>query len=378
MRPHEYAQNPLYLELYLQLKARIESGEYPEGSRLPSEKLLAEESGVSRITTKHALDQLVSEGYIKRYAGKGTFVQPRGGVGKGQGSAPTPAVTRPKAIGLVMEAIGPTFGADIIAGVEEKCAEAGYSLILKLSRGDEAREQVCIEELRAAGVAGILLMCVFREVYSPAILKLAVEGFPIVFVDHALRGLPAPYVGTDHRQAARDLTEALIRRGHKHLVLALDESSHETSSVEERVRGYVESCIDHDLLCANERIRLMHEVAGDGAAEARRVNIERTKEYLRQHPETTAVVALASAIGTAVHHALSENRAPKFDIGFFDGPKEVLAVRYDSVWVEQDQHGIGWLACESLLKRIQGEEVESARHVPYRLVERQADAWEIE
>ena len=49
-------KNPLYIELYLNLKNKIENGEYKVGMKLPSEKELAEEHGVSRITSKHALD----------------------------------------------------------------------------------------------------------------------------------------------------------------------------------------------------------------------------------------------------------------------------------------------------------------------------------
>jgi GntR family transcriptional regulator len=44
------------------------------GTRLPAEPILCEEYGVSRITLRKAVEQLVAEGYLRRDHGKGTFV----------------------------------------------------------------------------------------------------------------------------------------------------------------------------------------------------------------------------------------------------------------------------------------------------------------
>jgi GntR family transcriptional regulator len=47
------------------------------GSAIPSERALIAEYGVSRITVREALGQLVNEGYLTRVRGKGTFVAHR-------------------------------------------------------------------------------------------------------------------------------------------------------------------------------------------------------------------------------------------------------------------------------------------------------------
>ena len=49
-------------------------GEYPPGSRLPSERQLAEQLDVSRPTVREALRILEEEGQITRRVGIGTFV----------------------------------------------------------------------------------------------------------------------------------------------------------------------------------------------------------------------------------------------------------------------------------------------------------------
>ncbi|MBN8291084.1 FadR family transcriptional regulator [Rhodobacter sp. NTK016B] len=56
------------------LYARIRSGEYPPDSRLPSERALAAELGVSRNTVREALDVLETRKLIRRRQGSGSFV----------------------------------------------------------------------------------------------------------------------------------------------------------------------------------------------------------------------------------------------------------------------------------------------------------------
>jgi GntR family transcriptional regulator len=53
------------------------TAELRHGDRLPSERQLCAEYGVSRITVREAIGQLVSEGLLVRAPGKGTFVADR-------------------------------------------------------------------------------------------------------------------------------------------------------------------------------------------------------------------------------------------------------------------------------------------------------------
>lgn len=68
------SQSPLYQQLMNRLKNDIVSGLYPAGARIPSEQLLCETYGVSRVTVRKAMLDLVQEGLLVRRQGKGTFV----------------------------------------------------------------------------------------------------------------------------------------------------------------------------------------------------------------------------------------------------------------------------------------------------------------
>jgi GntR family transcriptional regulator len=64
----------LYLQLYEILKKKIGSGEWPLGSRIPTEEELCKSFNVSRATVRTAVIELVRQGYLKRQQGRGTFV----------------------------------------------------------------------------------------------------------------------------------------------------------------------------------------------------------------------------------------------------------------------------------------------------------------
>lgn len=65
---------PLYLRLKGYIERNINSGEWQPGAQIPSERELCEQYGISRITVRQALSELVNEGRLVRYAGRGTFV----------------------------------------------------------------------------------------------------------------------------------------------------------------------------------------------------------------------------------------------------------------------------------------------------------------
>lgn len=53
---------------------RIECGQWPPDTRVPSENDLIQELSISRMTVHRALRELAAEGYLKRVQGLGTFV----------------------------------------------------------------------------------------------------------------------------------------------------------------------------------------------------------------------------------------------------------------------------------------------------------------
>jgi GntR family transcriptional regulator len=66
--------SPIYRAVAEALIERIDNGDLLPGSRCPSERQLASEYGISRMTARAAVNLLVQRGYVARKNGSGTFV----------------------------------------------------------------------------------------------------------------------------------------------------------------------------------------------------------------------------------------------------------------------------------------------------------------
>ncbi|MCR5255120.1 MAG: PLP-dependent aminotransferase family protein [Acetatifactor sp.] len=66
--------SPAYLQLYNHFVEKITSGAYPYGSKLPSKRTIAADTGISVITVLHAFDLLCDEGYTESRQRSGIYV----------------------------------------------------------------------------------------------------------------------------------------------------------------------------------------------------------------------------------------------------------------------------------------------------------------
>lgn len=81
MSAHQLADNskyngiPLYLQVQQTLRQMIDDGEFETGEQIPSERELSEMLGVSRMTVRRAVENLVHVGLLERQSTSGTFVR---------------------------------------------------------------------------------------------------------------------------------------------------------------------------------------------------------------------------------------------------------------------------------------------------------------
>lgn len=68
------SKEPIYEQIYSQIKKLILSGELQEGQSLPSMRQLAKDLEISVITTKRAYEELEKNGFIYSIVGKGSFI----------------------------------------------------------------------------------------------------------------------------------------------------------------------------------------------------------------------------------------------------------------------------------------------------------------
>lgn len=68
---------PIYDQIYSQIKAQIIAGNLSPGEALPSIRALAKDLRISVITTKRAYEELERDGFLDNVPGKGCFVAPQ-------------------------------------------------------------------------------------------------------------------------------------------------------------------------------------------------------------------------------------------------------------------------------------------------------------
>src|SRR3954447_16412339 len=84
----------LYRQIAEQLRGLISGGEFATGTRLPAERDLARQLGVSRPSVREALIALEVEGWVEVRVGSGVYIRPQphaNGHGKSNGHAAGPA-----------------------------------------------------------------------------------------------------------------------------------------------------------------------------------------------------------------------------------------------------------------------------------------------
>ena len=65
---------PIYSQVERMVMEMIDAGLLASGQRAPSERKLAEQLGISRMTVRAALSNLIADGFLYSVPGKGTFV----------------------------------------------------------------------------------------------------------------------------------------------------------------------------------------------------------------------------------------------------------------------------------------------------------------
>lgn len=223
----------LYTLVYNDLLGKINSGELRPGDLLPTENELAATHQVSKITTKRAMDMLKRDGLIRRVQGKGTFVSEPPAPSE-EGALPSMGK---KMIGVVMEHASSSFGLDLMFHIIRRLNEVGYKTCFRFSFGSVERENEEVDDLVRRGIDGLMIMPCHNSLYSSNILRLILDGFPVVLLDKQMRGIPVTCISSDGENAIIQLVRHLHDRNAKTLALCSVAPSTATS-VATRVEGY--------------------------------------------------------------------------------------------------------------------------------------------
>ncbi|TNJ67233.1 GntR family transcriptional regulator [Paenibacillus hemerocallicola] len=367
---NDTSSKPMYEKIFEEVKQRIATKQYETGERIPSEKELADEYGVSRITSKKALEMLAGEKLIVRKPGRGSFVadpevdfadsaaNPDRGAGQPARSFGKPELVT---IGLIMTDFGNSYGTGLVYGMEDASRERDCYLVLRRSFGIAENEEQSIQKLLQLGVGGLIVFPAQGEYFNSEILKLVIRKFPLVLVDRHLKGVAATSISTDNVTAAKQATEYLFGLGHSHIAFVSPPPA-DTTAVEERIEGFIRAHAERGIVVNKEL--WASDLTSTLPDCFRKENIDRDIEglidHLKSKPAITAVFATEYNLALLAKTAAERIglRIPEdLSIVCFDSPATQWGGGYAFTHMRQDEERMGRLAVERILQIREGVSV---------------------
>ena len=211
-------------QTYIQIRSAIESGQYPQGIRLPAEPDFCRQLGVSRVTLRSALSRLAKEGLIVRNTRSGTMV-----------------LSEPRKLLFIngnnesTEEYHPS--SHVFPGVDQACRQLGFGVDHLDLMLIPANGIVALAEKIRQKYTGIITVASCFHGQEPLLDLIRSTGLPTVLAhaqeeDYKITGMPV--IATNVRQAFADGLRHLACFGHRQVAtIWQDRSAHRGYSDDE-------------------------------------------------------------------------------------------------------------------------------------------------
>jgi LacI family transcriptional regulator len=262
-------------------------------------------------------------------------------------------------VGVVVPDIGNPVIPPIIRGVEETLWEAGVACLLADTDNDPERERALIAQLRARRCDGLIVATATRT--DATVAALAVDEVPTVLVTRDIDAGTLPLVAGDDAMGVRAAVAHLRELGHVRIAHVTGPT--DLSTTARRVVAFRAAMPDAETVVVH------------GAAFTIPAGREATERLLREHPDTTAILAGNDMIALGAYEALASAglRCPDdISVAGHNDMLLVANVQPPLTTVAIPQEEIGVQAARMLLARLDGAEADRAEHrlLPTRLVVR--------
>ncbi|KSU11853.1 Transcriptional repressor of arabinoside utilization operon GntR family [Lactococcus lactis subsp. lactis] len=237
---------PKYQVIADSLRDKIISTEYAVGGVIPTELQLQEAYHASRYTVRQAVSVLVSEGYLRKEKGSGTYVN----------EPPTSTIeTSPKkTIGVITTYISDYIFPTIIRGIEKELKADGYSLLLSSTNNDYLQEKECLDRMIEFGVDGLIVEPTKSNQYNPNLatyVTLREHNIPIVMINATYEELSTPSIHVDDVETGYLATKELIDNNHQRLLLI---TKIDDLQGKYRMKGFIKACEEKEIKLSSNSI----------------------------------------------------------------------------------------------------------------------------
>lgn len=327
----------------------LQSGQYEAGERLPPESELVKLLGCCRGTVREVIGLLVSEGYLSRVRGSGTYVS------QSKQRCYTIAAIFPD---LCVEPHDTTVRPPIVSGLvaEARCHNADV-ILYGCGKEDPEIERNNIKRAIDRRVDAVIFWYIGNEQNYDVLEDLYGLGIPVVFVDRYVERFNPDYAVTDNFAGTFDAVNAIAQLGVEsiHYITNIEQST----SVRDRIRGYTTAVNSLGLPCSVVYSHILSIVQGvySGTTFDKESNeyqcLKKTIEYIRL---PAALFSDNPVVNMVVSEVLEDLNIPKDQaiLGHFDSdPPTRIA---DRCFFEVDQPfvEIGVKAVQIAMDRISG------------------------
>jgi GntR family transcriptional regulator, arabinose operon transcriptional repressor len=361
-------QKPRYEIILEYIKEKIYSGEYAVGSRVPSEKELSDQFNVSRITSKKALDLLVSKNMIERIPGRGSYVT----FNQEVEDEPLEVDRDGYLLGYIVPEFDESYGYELFLALEQTASKYFTNVIVKPTNGNAQKEKEAIKTLLELGVDGLIILPVSGEYFNEEILKLNINSFPHVLIDRYLTGFDTTSICSDNVQASMAGVNYLFDLNHKNITLFAPPYE-DTSAIEDRIDGFIQAYAEKSIK-VNKDLWLTNLIStlpiNRNDDQPIRRDIDLIKSHLQVHPEISAVFAMEYNIAVLTRIAALElglSIPEDLSIICFDSPKKAID-RYLFTHIKQNEKSMGEKAVEAVLSLIKKEKYQTKTFLETKLV----------
>ena len=335
-----------YFATKRKLREQILSGQFGQGGRFTPELDICRQFNVSRTTVRRAISDIVDEGLLVRYQGRGTFVRYQR------------SEAQKHLLAILHFQYSRASGAyDLfIRGALHKAADLGFELMVSQSNNHSLAitEQVLrLNELRTAGTIIMPFQTGETEggIQDRVIHMMRGAEQKIVLADTYDPQSEFPTISSDNRAAVFELTSHLIRMGYRRIAFL---TSMRIETVIEREEGFRQAMKEHGLPVPPHYF--LETVGTDASRQGyQEVNVLRA---LREPPE--AIVCLHDLIAINVLNACEQIgwRVPE-DVAVvgFDGLPKGADTRPPLTTMHQPLYEMGEQAVGLLIDQIEGRAI---------------------
>ncbi len=202
---------PLYAQLSEAIRSAILNGQLAYGDKLPSENELTACYGLSRMTVRSAMADLVSRKLIEKHQGKGAYVS--------YNRAQLPLLG---SIAVLLDTSYVYFSGYYIHGISSVLSQRGYSFLIHDTWNDQQHIANLLNQVIDQRPLGLILQPYHQnEPLQPALkaamTRLTESRIPFLFLDRALPGFPVPLVHFDAVKAGMTAADHLTSLGHRRI-----------------------------------------------------------------------------------------------------------------------------------------------------------------